>query len=140
MLFLWPDPVVGRVADMVTILGVPVLTAGTWQLVREFRQERAAQRKIEGVSHGCLEFVDLIDSRRGVAINLVPLDRITVLPRLGDVVFLPGETRESKNLGGGAYEVDDISFVFQEAPDEVDQPCPALPSKVCAHVHRRERK
>jgi hypothetical protein len=129
----WPDPIVGRVADVVTILGVPLLVAGTWQIVREIRRERAARKILKNVSQDCLEFTD---PYQRVGINLVPLDRVAAFPRPGDLVFLPGETHEGKNFGGGEYEVEKVSFSFYEAP-EIDQPCPAVPSKVIAYVRRR---
>jgi len=131
MLFPWPDPIVGRVADVVTILGVPVLTAGTWQIVREFRKERASRRKIESVSHGCLEFSD----EQG-GINLVPLETVAAFPGPGDIVLPPGETLGGENRGKGFYEVESMSFIFMEAP-EIDEPSPAVPSKVIVHVRER---
>jgi len=131
MLFPWSDPIVGLVADVVTILGFPLLTAGTWQLAREFRKDRAARRKIEGVSQGCLEFSD----EQG-GINLVPLERVAAFPRPGDIVFLPGETLGGENRGKGDYEVESVRFIFMEAP-EIDRPSPAVPSKVIARVRER---
>src|ERR1019366_3965142 len=44
MTFPWLE-VVGHLADVVTILGVPLLAASTWQLAREIRRERA-ERKV----------------------------------------------------------------------------------------------
>ncbi len=120
--------VIGRIADVIAILGIPTLAVATLDLVRRER----ARRKIESVSHGCLEF-----STHGIGINLVPLDRITVLPRPGDVVMLPGETSSGVNLGAGEYEVEQVTFLFRESPD-INQPCPAIPSKVMARVRKRE--
>jgi hypothetical protein len=134
-MFSWLD-VVGHLADLVTILGVPLLAVGTWQLVREIRRERAERKVMKIVSQDCLEFYD---SQQKVPVNLVPLERVDAFPRPGDRVFLPGETYEGKNLGSGEYEVERIAFTFFEAP-EVDQPCPAVPSKVVAYVRKRERK
>ena len=136
MLIPWPDPIVGRVADLVTILGVPVLAYGTWQLFREIRQERAARKEVKSVSHGCLEFNDL---DAGVGVNLVPLEAITGVPRPGDLVFLPGERHDGVTYGVGEYEVQRVAFSYYEAP-EVDQPCPATPSKVIVYVKRRNRR
>ena len=134
MTLQWPDPI-SLVADLVTVFGVPVLVVSTWKFYREFRQEWAARKQMVGVSHGCLEF----NLNGKVGINLVPLEKITVLPRPGDFVTLPGEGYKYGTRGGcGEYEVERVSFLFQEAP-EVDQPCPALPSKVIAYVHKRER-
>ncbi|HKX00583.1 MAG TPA: hypothetical protein VJN43_22780 [Bryobacteraceae bacterium] len=135
MLLPWFE-IVGRVADVVTILGVPLLLVGTRQLYKELRRQRAARKEMKFVSQDCLEF---FDSREEVGVNLVPLEKVSVAPRPGDFVMLPGETRDGKNLGGGEYEVERVTFSFLQA-SEVDQPCPALPSKVVAYVHKRERR
>ena len=129
----WLD-LVGHVADVVTIFGLPVLAAGTWQLAREIRRERAERKVMKGVSQDCLEFYDYQEK---VGVNLVPLDRVHAFPRPGDCVFLPGETHEGKNFGGDEYEVERIAFTFLEAP-EIDQPCPAVTGKVVAYVHKRK--
>jgi hypothetical protein len=139
MSFQWPDPI-SLVADAVTIVGLPALVWSTWKLWGEFQAEkraavlhRAEEERRQTVSVGCLQF-----SEGRTGINLVPLEEISVFPRPGDFVFLPGETREGRNWGSGEYEVERVSFTFLEAP-EIDQPCPAVPSKVIAHVRRRER-
>jgi hypothetical protein len=120
------------IADIVTIIGVPVLVVTTRKLYREHQRDRAERRTIKGVSEDCLEFYD---RQENVAVNLIPLETIRVLPRPGDFVFLPGEAREGVNLGAAEYEVEKVSFNFREAP-EVDQPCPAAPAKVVAYVRR----
>jgi hypothetical protein len=126
MTFPWPDPI-SFVADVVTVIGIPVLAVATWQLYRGYLKAR----EVKNVSQDCLEFAE-----RGVGINLVPLERIAAFPRPGDIVYLPGETVEGKNYGGGEYEVEEVSFSFHEAP-EINQPCPAIPSKVIASVRKR---
>ena len=126
MAFAWPDPI-SLIADVVTIIGLPAIVVTTWSLYREFRKERAERKKL--ISEGCLEF---LDSQQRVAVNLVPLDRVPSLPRPGDRVFLPGE---GVNYGAGQYEIESISFTFEEAPN-IGQPCPAVPAKVVARVRR----
>lgn len=126
MLFAWPDPI-SLVADIVTIIGIPVLAVTTGKLYQEYSKSR----EIKNVSQDCLEF-----NEKGTGINLVPLDRVAAFPRPGDIVFLPGETHEGKNYGGGEYEVERVAFTFNEAP-EINQPCPAVPSKVVASVRKR---
>jgi len=140
MAFQWPDPI-SLVADAVTIVGLPTLVWSTLRLLSDFKKERAQaflqraeEERRETVSVGCLEF-----SIGRTAINLVPLDKITVFPRPGDIVFLPGERDGVRNLGSGSYEVEKVSFTFLEAP-EIDQPCPAVPSKVIAQVKRLVRE
>lgn len=126
MLFALPDPI-SLVADIVTIIGIPVLAVTTGKLYQEYSKSR----EIKNVSQDCLEF-----NEKGTGINLVPLERVAAFPRPGDIVFLPGETHEGKNYGGGEYEVERVAFTFNEAP-EIDQPCPAVPSKVVASVRKR---
>jgi hypothetical protein len=128
---LWT--IISRIADVTAVLGVPALWITTWQFYKDFRQDQAERQKFRSVSQDCLEFFD-----GKVAINLVALERIAVLPRPGDTVELPGETRDSRNYGAGSYEVERVSFLYFEAP-EVDQPCPAIPAKVVAHVRKKAR-
>jgi hypothetical protein len=115
------------IADAVTIIGIPALAITTCRLYREY----AKSREVKNVSQDCLEFTE-----RDTGINLVPLERVAAFPRPGDIVFLPGETVEGRNYGGGRYEVERVSFTFSEAP-EIDGPCPAVPSKVIAFVRKR---
>ena len=126
MMFSWPDPI-SLVADLVTIVGIPVLAATTGGLYREYAKNRA----VKNVSQDCLEF-----NENKTGINLVPLERVVAFPRPGDIVYLPGETHGGTNYGGGAYEVEKVAFTFNEAP-ELEQPCPAVPSKVVAYVRKR---
>lgn len=133
MTFMWPDPI-SLVTDVVTFIGVPTLGVTTWRFYQEYRKEQAERTVIKSVSQGCLEFYDY---QERVVINLVELDRVAASPRPGDLVMLPGETREGANRGGGDYEVERVIFTFLEEP-EIDQPCSAIPSKVIAYVRRRE--
>jgi hypothetical protein len=126
MVFTWPDPI-SLVADILTIVGIPVLAVTTGRLYQEYSKSREAKN----VSQDCLEF-----NEKGTGINLVPLETVAAFPRPGDIVFLPGEMHEGKNYGGGEYEVEKVAFTFNEAP-EIDQPCPAVPSKVVAYVRKR---
>lgn len=126
MSFTWPDPI-SFVADIIAIVGIPTLFVATKNIYRDVKKAREPQ----SVSHGCLEFSY---ADRKIGINLIPLKEVTAIPRAGDRVFLPGETHNGKNLSGGIYEVQDVAFSYLEAPDEVDQPCPALPSKIMVRV------
>ena len=120
--------IVSVVAGVIAVVGIPVLWVSSRKLYRELRESR----QLQAVSHGCLEFSDT-----QVAINLVPLELVKVMPRPGDTVLLPGEYHDGRSLGGGVYEVERVSFTFYDAP-EIDQPCPAKPSKVIAHVRKRQ--
>lgn len=127
MPFTWPDPI-GFFADIVSIFGIPVLIVSTINLYREAKKARTPQI----VSYGCLDFND-VEEKCGV--NLVPLERVTAIPRIGDQVYLPGETHDFKPYGRGYYEVLKVVFGYSEAP-EINQPCPALPAKIVVHVRK----
>jgi hypothetical protein len=130
--FAWPDPI-SLVADIVALVGIPTLSYSTWTLYKQTKKAREPQ----SVSHGCLEFAN---ADKDCGINLVPLEAVTAIPRAGDRVLLPGETHDFKNFGGGLYEVLSVEFTYLEAPDEVDQPCPALPSKIIVNVRSLSRE
>jgi hypothetical protein len=130
-----PDPI-SLIADIFTFLGIPTLAISTWKLWREFKKDRDERKIVKNVSQDCLEFYD---PREKVGVNLVPLDKVVAIPRVGDVVYLPGETHDHQNYGGGVYEVERVEFSFHEAP-EIDQPCPAIPSKIIAHVRSIRRE
>jgi hypothetical protein len=134
----------GVAADVITFVGVPTLGWSTWRLWQDQEKDRAeeAERRMEAthrqvISQGCVDFED---TRQKVGINLIPFERLIAIPRPGDFVMLPGETRDGRNYGAAEYEVESVSFSFQEAPEITDQPCPAVPSKIIVYVHRRERK
>jgi hypothetical protein len=131
MSFTWPDPI-SFIADIVAIFGIPTLAVSIIQLYRQAKKAREPQT----VSFGCLEFVDV---EQEVGVNLVPLEKITTIPRVGDQVYLPGETHDSKPYGRGYYEVRKVVFGYSEAP-EIDQPCPALPAKIVVHVRELRRE
>lgn len=127
MTFTWPDPI-SFVADIIAIVGIPTLYVATKNLYKDVRRSREPQ----AVSHGCLEF-GRADDKTGI--NLVPLTEVTAIPRPGDMVLLPGEYVDHKNYGGGLYRAESVFFTYLPAdPKEVDQPCPALPSKIIVNV------
>lgn len=109
MLFTWPDPI-SLVADVVTIVGIPVLAVTTYRLYREY----AKGREVKNVSQDCLE-----SNENKTGINLVPLKKVAALPRPRDIVFLPGEPHEGKNYGSGEYEVERVAFAFNVAQEAV---------------------
>ena len=106
MSFAWPDPI-SFVADVVTLIGVPVLAYSTWGLYQQFEKERQPR----GVSENCVIFYDINGK---CAINLVPFKQLAVIPRVGDHVYLPGETDKEGNYGGGKYEVVGVDFHYRE--------------------------
>jgi len=131
MNFTWPDPI-SLIADIVTFCCVPTLTIATialWKQVKEARE-------IKIVSSKCVEFYD-VDAR--IAVNLVPFENITTLPRVGDEVYLPGETYDNEHHVNGLYKVLKIMFIYDEAPKS-DQPCAAVPAKICIDIQRPKPK
>ena len=124
--------IIGHVADIVGLVGIPTLAVATWQLYQDLRE----RRKLRIVSDQCLEFYD--ESLK-CGVNLVPLHAVTAIPRAGDTVYLPGEEGpDLKNYGGGVYQVTSVDFSYHPAP-EVDQPCPAIPAKIVVKVRRFKR-
>ena len=116
----------GLAAEAITFIGLPTLALSMWRLWREVQNERleADERRAEEacreiVSVGC-QFSD-----EHAAINLVVLEKVVAFPRPGHIVFLPGETRDRRNWGGGTYDVERVSSQFFEAP-EINQPCGAF--------------
>lgn len=106
MSFTWPDPL-SLVADVVTIIGVPVLAVSIWKLYQDAKEAR----KLKGVGEDCLNFYDITAK---CAINLVPVKDFSIVPRVGDIVSLPGETDEERNYDGGRYEVVSVEFYYRE--------------------------
>jgi hypothetical protein len=148
---VWPDPI-SLVANVFTLLGVPTLTWSTWRLWRDFEKEKRAetqrraekaQRKFETEFHvnwyrEAIEFYEPHQSHG--PINVVPFEKAGALPRPGDTVYLPGETRtRPPEYAALEYEVEKVEFVFEETPKIIDQPCPAILSKILVAV-KRERK
>ena len=127
MCFTWPDPI-SFVADVVTLVGVPVLGFSTWSLYRQLKEAR----KLRGVGEDCLNFHD-VDTKCGV--NLIPFKNVTAIPRVGDHVSLPGETDEVKNYGGGWYEVVGVDFYYREDRKD-DHPSPAAPLAIQINVRK----
>ncbi len=107
MIFTWPDQIISRVADVLTLIGVPVLISSMWGFYQQFKKERQPR----GVSENCVSFYDV---NAKCAINLVPFKQLAVIPRVGDNVYLPGETDKERNYGGGKYEVVRVDFHYRE--------------------------
>ena len=127
----WPDPI-SFVADIIAIIGIPTLRVAIRNLYKDVKKAREPQT----VSHGCLEFADADDK---TGINLVPLTEVAAIPRHGDTVLLPGEYVDHKNYDGGVYKVESVVFSYLHAdPKEVNQPCPALPSKITINVRNMQ--
>jgi hypothetical protein len=138
MTFQWPDPI-SLVADAITFVGFPTLVVSTLKLYREVkkqreeaRKEREEARRARGVSEDCVSFRD-VDQK--CAINLVPFKQIAVIPRVGDNVYLPGETDGEQNYGGGKYAVVGVDFHYRE-DSEAHPFIPASASAIEIHVRK----
>ena len=127
MCFTWPDPI-SLVADIVTIVGLPVLAVSTWNLYRQVRKAR----QLKAVSEDCVSFYD-IGCKCGI--NLVPFKHLASVPRPGDRISLPGETDEKRNYGGGWYEVISVDFYYRE-DRESDRQTPATTSVIQINVRK----
>lgn len=104
MIFTLPDPI-SLIADVISIIGIPILAISTRNLYRDAKKAREPQ----SVSHGCLEF-GRAHNKSGI--NLVPLSDVTAIPRPGDTVVLPGEYVDHKNYGDGVYKVESVLFSY----------------------------
>jgi hypothetical protein len=120
--------VLSIVADIASILAIPVLIVGYVELRRLYKEVRAL-RTPRGVSEDAVEFLD-----GRVAINLVPIGKLPFLPRKGDMVMLPSESGET---GAGGYEVVDVCHCFSEETEKTDYPSPARLGKVVVYVKKK---
>lgn len=127
MCFTWPDPI-SLIADIVTIVGLPVLAVSTWNLYQQVKKDRQPR----GVSEDCVSFYD-VGLKCGI--NVVPFKHLAAIPRPGDHISLPGETDEKRNYGGGWYEVISVDFHYRE-DREIDRPTPATTSVIQINVRK----
>ena len=101
---------VARYSGLVSfVVGLPTLV-GTYYQVWRTRQEAKETRQGLAYSQNCLEFV-LED---GTFVNVVPLETLHSLPRVGDVVLLPGGGVAGFADGPafGAYRVTGIEQLY----------------------------
>ena len=81
-------------------------------------------------SADCLEFV--VDD--GTCINLVPLESLSVFPKPGDVVLLPGGGfADDEGATPGAYRIDRIEHIYTR-PEKLKRPQEARLTKAVAMV------
>lgn len=109
------------------MIGLPVM-AGTYYESLKARQE--ARRAREGLhSLNCLEFV----AGDGTCINLVPLETLHSLPRVGDVILLPGDGLDGEFLTG-AYLVEKVEHFYTRVEYRGCRPQEARLTKAVAQV------
>jgi hypothetical protein len=95
------------------VIGLPAVVGTYYQ---SFKARQEARRAREGSLHAqdCLEFV----AGDGTCINLVPLETLPALPRVGDVILLPGHgTGVDGEFLMGAYLVEKVEHIYTR-PDE----------------------
>jgi hypothetical protein len=123
----WPESI-SLTADVVTLLGIPILIAGTVALFFQLR----ADRQLKGVGEDCLNFFDV---DRKVTVNVVPYKATPAIPRVGETVYLPGETEGEMGWGTGQYQVVGVEFRYRE--DRASgRPAAALPLAIEISVRR----
>jgi hypothetical protein len=112
------------------IVGFPTLVAAYYQ---SWKTRQEARRAREGTLHSrdCLEFV----AGDGTCINLVPLETLTTLPRVGDVILLPGHgTGVDGEFLTGAYLVERVEQLYTRAEHKGHRPQEARLTKAVALV------
>jgi len=112
------------------LVALPTVVAAYYQSLKA-RQE--ARRAREGTLHAqdCLEFV----SGDGTCINLVPLETLPTLPRVGDVILLPGHgTGVDGEFLTGAYLVEKVEQIYTRAEYKGCRPHEARLTKAVAQV------
>jgi len=105
-------------SPFVSVIGfVIALPSAIGAYYESFKARREARRAREGTLHAqdCLEFV----SGDGTCINLVPLETLPTLPRVGDVILLPGHgTGVDGEFLTGAYLVEKVEHIYTRAEYE----------------------
>jgi hypothetical protein len=99
-------------SPLVTMVGFLIAlptTIATYFEAYQMRKEATSARDGTLHSKDCLEFVTG-DGRR---INLIPLETLHSLPRIGDVVLLPGHGIDSeREFLPGAYRVESVEHIY----------------------------
>ena len=112
------------------LVALPTVIAAYYQ---SFQARREARKAREGTLHSldCLEFV----AGDGTCINLVPLETLHSLPRVGDVILLPGHGSgvEGEFLTG-AYLVEKVEHFYTRADYKDSRPNEARLTKAVAQV------
>jgi len=112
------------------MVGLPFMIGAYYE---SFKARREARHQREGSFHSlhCLEFI----SGDGSCINLVPLETLHSLPRVGDVLLLPGEgVHPGAKFLPGAYLVESIEHIYSHAESRIGRPHEAHLTKAVARV------
>ncbi|MGB8258984.1 MAG: hypothetical protein WCE75_01475 [Terracidiphilus sp.] len=112
------------------VLGLPATIATLYQSAKT-RQEARLAREGKLHSGNCLEFV----SHEGERLNLVPLETLHSLPRIGDVVFLPGAGIDAgASILPGAWVVEKVEHMYSRMEMKGGRPQEARLTKAVAQV------
>lgn len=121
-------------SPFVSVIGFLVaLPSAVGAYYESFQARQEARRAREGTLHAqdCLEFV----SGDGTCINLVPLETLPTLPRVGDVILLPGHgTGVDGEFLTGAYLVEKVEQIYTRAEHKGRRPHEARLTKAVAQV------
>jgi hypothetical protein len=122
------------IASYSSIVGFAIalpMTVATYYQSFKTRQEAREARDGTLHSYNCLEFV----SGDGICVNLVPLETLHYLPKVGDVVLLPGHGFGSTgNFIPGAYRVERIEYIYSRVEYKGSRPQEARLTKAVAQV------
>ena len=112
------------------LIALPTVVAAYYQSLKA-RQEARRAREETLHSLDCLEFV----AGDGACINLVPLETLPTLPRVGDVILLPGHgTGVDGEFLTGAYLVEKVEHFYTRADYKGCRPHEARLTKAVAQV------
>jgi len=121
-------------SPFVSVIGFLVaLPSAIGAYYESFKALQEARRAREGTLHSldCLEFI----SGDGTCINLVPLETLPTLPRVGDVILLPGHgTGVDGEFLTGAYLVEKVEHFYTRADYQNCRPNEARLTKAVAQV------
>jgi hypothetical protein len=80
--------------------------------------------------------VTFVDADQETLINSCPLAESRLIPRIGEIVLLPGE----KGAGAGSYDVIGVQHEYQTGDAFADDPSPANLTRVTVYVRGRRGK
>jgi len=123
----WPDPL-SIAADLITVLGIPVLAVTLWKLWHGFQK----LRRRRSVSQDCVEFC--LEKK---TLALASLEG-THVPHLGEVILLPPSEMQPRLSESCCYEVEKVIYLYGR-PDrlesaETNQPISATLHKAIVHL------
>ena len=124
----------GLISRYSSIVGFAIalpITIATYYQSFKARQEARGARNEAVHSSNCLEFV----AGDGSCINLVPLVTLHSMPRVGDVVLLPGGgIGEDGEFIPGAYLVESVEHIYSRMDVKGSRPLEARLTKAMAKV------